>query len=121
MNMNDYSTQALVTLNDLGREGNLIHAALLLTSEAGEVADALKKSVVYGKEVDKVNLLEEAGDLIYGINLLLYSIGYSWDDALEGNIAKLKARYPNGVFEAGRAIHRDKQTEMKALADSLGG
>lgn len=43
-------------------ETDLQHACLGLISEAGEISDALKAHMIYGKELDVVNLKEEAGD-----------------------------------------------------------
>ena len=37
MDINEYSKLALRTANDLGPTGDLIHAALLIASEGGEV------------------------------------------------------------------------------------
>ena len=36
----------------------VLHSALGLSTEAGEILDAVKKHVYYGKELDKVNLLK---------------------------------------------------------------
>lgn len=44
-----------------------IHVHLLLTSEVGELASAYKKVFGYGRKLDRVNVVEELGDLFYGI------------------------------------------------------
>lgn len=56
----------------LSEESNirLLHGAIGLATESGEFLDALKKHIYYGKELDRVNLAEELGDL-FGIRPLL--------------------------------------------------
>jgi NTP pyrophosphatase (non-canonical NTP hydrolase) len=69
MNFAEYSPLALRTAKQLTSEQNLRHAAILMISEAGEIADAIKAFAIYGKPLDRVNLLEEVGDLLWGLNL----------------------------------------------------
>ena len=71
-----------------------IHACLGLASETGEIADALKKHIVYGKELDLINLLEESGDLMWYQALLLTAIKKTMEEVMEKNMAKLKLRFP---------------------------
>src|ERR1700757_1173035 len=67
----------------------LIHAALGLASEVGEFADALKKAIFYGKPLDKVNLSEESGDLLWYLALASNVPGMlSLNENMERNIAK---------------------------------
>ena len=119
MDIETYSRLALRTAGDLGPTGDLIHAALLITSEAGEVADAIKKHYAYGQPLDKLSLVEESGDLCWGINLLLRTIGVSWESVWLGNIAKLEVRYPGLVWTEEGAGDRDKEAEAIALAKAL--
>lgn len=71
MNFSDYSPLALRTAKPLTQEQNLKHAAILMISEAGEIADAIKAFAIYGKPLDNVNLVEEVGDLLWGLNLYI--------------------------------------------------
>lgn len=70
-------------------------------------------------ELDKVNLVEELGDLLWYVTLGLDSIGVSLDALLDANEAKLRARYPEGHFTEGRALTRDRDGERTAMADSI--
>ena len=94
MNLNDYQRLALGTAAPASDELNLIHAALGLTGEAGEFADAVKRALVYGRPLDKLNLKEEVGDLLWYCALAAESLGYSLNDIASDNIAKLQVRYP---------------------------
>lgn len=92
----------------------LLHAAIGLATEAGEIQDQLKKVIFYGKPLDKTNLIEEAGDLAWYMAILLDALGTSFDEIQEKNIAKLKARYGDKFSEAS-AMNRDLVTERKIL------
>jgi NTP pyrophosphatase (non-canonical NTP hydrolase) len=94
--------------------GQMLHAVLGLMSETGEIADALKKHIIYGKALDEVNMLEESGDQSWYLALLLRAVGRGFEDALERNIAKLKARYGD-KFSAHAALNRDLVKERAAL------
>ena len=43
----------------------LLHAQLGLHTEGGELADALKRHLFYGKPLDPVNIAEEIGDVFW--------------------------------------------------------
>ena len=76
MNFSEYSPLALRTAKPLTPEQNLKHAAILMISEAGEIADAVKAHVIYGKPLDYVNIVEEVGDVLWGLNLYLTAKGF---------------------------------------------
>jgi len=90
----------------------LLHAGIGLATEAGETLDALKKHVFYGQDLDKGNLAEETGDLVWYLAIVLDVLGLSFDDIMEANIKKLKTRYPEG-FTKHEALNRDTKKEMK--------
>lgn len=92
----------------------LIHAVLGLSSEVGELADALKKHIIYGKALDEINILEENGDLDWYQAVMLHAIKRSTSEAYDRNIAKLRARY-GATFDAQKALNRDLVAERKAL------
>ncbi len=92
----------------------LIHATLGMASEVGELADALKKHIIYGQALDEINVLEESSDLTWYVALGLSAIKRSMGEALEKNIAKLRARYGD-AFDASKALNRDLAAERKAL------
>jgi NTP pyrophosphatase (non-canonical NTP hydrolase) len=119
MDINEYSKLALRTANDLGPTGDLIHATLLITSEGGEIADVIKKHYAYGRPLDTIHLIEEVGDCMWGINLLLKTIGVTWEEVMEVNIAKLAARYPDLCFDDGHSLNRDKVREEAAIRGVL--
>lgn len=124
MNLNEYQKLAEVTESKdfekiLGRitieNIRLLHATLGLASEVGEFADQLKKHIFYGKSLDKINLSEESGDLLWYLALASNVPGMiSLDENTNRNISKLKARYGD-KFSEFAAANRNLETERKIL------
>lgn len=100
-------------LNDNGLK-RLLHAGIGLSTEAGEFLDALKKHIFYGKELDKVNLAEEMGDLFWYMAIVADELGFEFEEVMEKNIAKLKARYGEKFTEEA-AEKRDLNREREIL------
>jgi len=104
----------------------LLHAFMGMSTEVGEILDALKKHVFYGKTLDLVNVCEEFGDLDWfrgiGIDALSNLLGTdpkSLDETIKkNNIEKLQARYPNKFTETD-AIQRDLTAERKILENEI--
>ena len=98
-----------------GEYGDILHAVMGMCTEAGEIQDNLKRFLFYGKSFDKANVIEECGDVLWYVALALKSVNCSMEDCMKVNIAKLKARYPNG-FETDKALNRDLEGEKVAMA-----
>lgn len=92
----------------------LLHALLGIMSEAGELADALKKHIVYRAQLDEINLIEENGDLSWYQSLLLSACNASWEVSWQKNIDKLRVRFPD-AFTHAQALNRDLDAERRAL------
>ena len=92
-------------------EMDLLHAAIGMVTESGEFIDELKKHIYYNKPLDKVNLKEELGDLLWYVALAMRSLNISFEEIMNGNIKKLEIRYPNGVsdFRALNSIIKDER------------
>jgi len=74
----------------------LEHALWGITSESGEMADLLKKAKIHGKELDTVELIGEAGDMMWYFALFCDALDISFEDLWDKNIRKLQARFPDG-------------------------
>lgn len=61
LSYDDEVTRTFSKMNS-GNDG-MVHAAIGLAGETGELIDCLKKSLVYGRELHTANLIEELGDL----------------------------------------------------------
>lgn len=91
---------------------NLIHMAIGISGESGELLDAIKKVVMYNKEVDRANVVEELGDLEFYMEGLRQELNISRDECLSQNIHKLstgpKARYKAGYSDGAAQARADK-------------
>lgn len=99
---------------DAKQLGRLIHGLFGSCTEVGESHDMVKKSIMYGKPFDKVNVLEEAGDTLWYLAVALDACGFTMEEAMERNIAKLRHRFPD-KFTSEKAITRDLLGEREVL------
>lgn len=84
------------------------NAASGLASEAGEINEIYKKVYFHGHPLDEAcmeHLKKEQGDLLWYCMLNCFANGWDPREILAMNIAKLKARYPDG-FDTERSINR---------------
>jgi NTP pyrophosphatase (non-canonical NTP hydrolase) len=77
----------------------LIHAHFGMSSETGEIGDALKKHLIYCQPLDVENLVEECGDLLWYISMMLTAADVTFEECMKGNIEKLRIRYPEKFTE----------------------
>jgi len=114
MDINTYKVESERTLIDKGHDLNLLHAAMGISTESGELMDAFKRKIFYGKELDVVNVKEEIGDLMWYVAILLRELDLDFEELLQVNIDKLKARYPE-KFTEENALNRDLDKEREIL------
>lgn len=88
------------------RKCHLLHMVLGISGEAGELLDAVKKHVIYGKELDLENVTEEAGDILFYLEGLLQPLGITLDDCRQATMDKLAKRYPGLTYTNQAAIER---------------
>lgn len=88
-------------------QAHLLHMALGVAGEAGEIVDAIKKSVIYQKPLDINNLKEEIGDTLFYLQGICNTIGTTLARCQSDNIEKLTARYHTGSYS-------DKQAQERA-------
>lgn len=82
------------------------HTAILgIAGESGELADYFKKVLFQGHDTEENKVLEEIGDLLFYIVLLLHSENKTLVDAIIYNVNKLLKRYPTG-FSSERSKNR---------------
>mgnify|MGYP001586642477 CR=1 FL=1 len=70
------------------------HAVMGLVTEAGELMSVVKKAKIYGKKPDAVNIIEEAGDVMWYLAVLADELGVSFEEIWDKNIRKLQVRFP---------------------------
>lgn len=100
MELNEYQEMALRTAGHReDAEKVLTYTALGLTGESGEVAEHIKKAFYHGHTLDRASLCKELGDVLWYVAVMADSLGLGLDEIAAENIAKLKARYPEGFSE----------------------
>lgn len=111
MSPNEYQQEAARTLIEkpdaqyTDSEMMLLWNAIGLGGEAGEVLEIVKKGVFHRHGVDDTRLRKECGDCLWYIAAILSKKGWKLEDVMLENIAKLKARYPEG-YSSERSINR---------------
>lgn len=99
---------------DYGKAVATLHGIIGIITEAGELAQALLEVIKHPKNPDIINIREEVGDLLWYEAILLEAIGSGFEDTMEINIKKLRARFPNKFTEYD-ALNRDLNNERKTL------
>ena len=72
---------------------NMVHMILGLCGESAELLDQVKKNVIYGRDLDMENMVEELGDLEFYMEGLRQELGVTREECLSHNIEKLTKRY----------------------------
>ncbi|MDO4866996.1 MAG: nucleoside triphosphate pyrophosphohydrolase family protein [Clostridia bacterium] len=108
MTINEYQSLALRTLNPaLSEKDVLINGVMGLCGEAGEAIDLVKKHLHQGHPLDREGLVRELGDIAWYLAETAYALGVDLETVLQGNIDKLRRRYPEG-FETVKSIERNE-------------
>lgn len=92
---------------------DLLHAGLGIFSESGEIADAIKKHIIYNQPLDIENIVEELGDMEFYLAQLRQILFLSRDSILQSNMDKLLKRYPKFTYTDARAKERLDRKELK--------
>ena len=87
----------------------LLTAALGLTAESGEFTEVVKKIILQGKPYTEDNVFHmkrELGDICWYIAQACMALDTTFDELIEMNVDKLKARYPGGEFDVHKSENR---------------
>ena len=87
----------------------LLTAALGLTAEAGEFTEVVKKIILQGKPYNEENIFHmkrELGDICWYLAQACMALDTTFDEIIEMNVDKLKARYPGGEFDVHKSDNR---------------
>lgn len=107
MNIRDFQTLSVRTMNkELTKEQAISNMIFGANGELGEVTDILKKHLYQGHRINKQHLSEEIGDTLFYIVNLCTLFNLDIEDILQGNVDKLRNRYPEG-FDSAKSINRN--------------
>ena len=88
---------------------HLLTAALGLTAESGEFTEIVKKILLQGKPYNEDNVFHmkrELGDICWYLAQACMALDTTFDEIIEMNVDKLKARYPGGEFDVHKSENR---------------
>lgn len=112
-----YQLAALRTAPVEKGENGLLDVGAYNLWEAGEIGNIIKKVLHHGHDLDSVDkddkkgrtyrqrIVDESGDLLWALAIILYAVGSKMSGAAGGNVEKLKKRYPAG-FSIEASINR---------------
>lgn len=87
---------------------DLWHMATGVSTEAGELLDAVKKHVIYNKDIDVENIIEEIGDELFYLYGMMNSLKLTLAQTIEANKVKLMERYKKGYSDKAAQDREDK-------------
>ena len=102
--------ESLSSLNSKGANiERLTTAAVGISAEGGEFMEIVKKMVFQGKPWNHDNrehLIIELGDVMWYVMQACAALNVTLDEVIEGNVEKLKKRYPGGDFDVHKSENR---------------
>lgn len=98
----------------MNANARIAHGAIGIVTEAGELLDSVRNG-----SIDKTNITEECGDVLWYMAVLLDAVGSSFEEVMEVNAAKLCKRFTDG-FNEGAAINRDHASERELMDRLIG-
>lgn len=112
MTVNEYQRAAMRTLNpSLSPKDVLINSVMGLCGESGEAIDLVKKWLAQGHSLDRERLAKELGDIAWYLAEAATALDVPLEDIFQGNLDKLRARYPDG-FASVRSIERKQEETL---------
>lgn len=100
MTIDEYERSAARTLNPkLSETERLIDAAAGLAEESGEILGLVRKHVYQSHALPLDRLTAELGDALWCLAMTAKCAGLTLDQVASANVAKLRARYPNGYSD----------------------
>ena len=95
-----------------------LHALLGMVTELAELSEVVRESWDNPSEALELKAADEGGDFLWYFAILCRSRGWDFEKLCAGNIAKLRARFPE-KFSSDLATNRNLVSEDLALAKGL--
>jgi len=87
-------------------QAELLHMAVGVSGEAGELLDAIKKHCIYQKALDTDNVIEELGDLEFFMERIRQILNIHRETTIRENQKKLSIRYKDYQYSNSDAQRR---------------
>ena len=113
MKVNDYGLMVATLLKNpelikhelSAKSANLLHVAVGIAGEAGEILELAKKVVINSHQPNPEKFLAELGDIEFYLEAMRQHFGFTRDQVLQANIDKLQHRY-DGVYSDRASVAR---------------
>ena len=115
MNLEEYQELCKETsIKHEDKEKEIMTLGLGISGEAGDVAGCIKKTVSH-KDGQMSGVKENLGDTLWYIAMICNYYGWSLEEIMNENIAKLQKRYPEGfsIEDAKKEGRKDWNEESK--------
>jgi NTP pyrophosphatase (non-canonical NTP hydrolase) len=90
-------------------KADLLHMAVGVAGEGGELLDAVKRHTIYDKPLDRANVIEELGDIEFFLEGVRQNLEITREETLQANFDKLGVRYHGHQYSDEQAqLRRDK-------------
>jgi NTP pyrophosphatase (non-canonical NTP hydrolase) len=121
LNEDEVRDELIQQVEELGQRMTLGVLGLGISGEAGEVADEIKKYVGHGHWKDGFDMPKELGDVLWYVATICQALDLDMGEVAEKNIAKLRARYPQGFStEASKTRADTKDPEQVERPPPIG-
>ncbi|MEX2152359.1 MAG: nucleoside triphosphate pyrophosphohydrolase family protein [Gemmatimonadaceae bacterium] len=111
MTLDEYQTAAARTTNTtLSDTERLMDAAAGLAEESGEILGLVRKHAYQSHTLNRERLATELGDALWCLAITARSAGLTLEGVAAANVAKLKARYPEGYRDAASRDRPEQRT-----------
>lgn len=95
---------------------NELHGSLGVFSEAGEILELVENAIFKGEEIEREKVVDEVGDLLWYVAMLLREVDVSFEEVARLNIEKLRKRFPS-KFEEERAAKPNHGEEQLVFSN----
>lgn len=102
-----YEDEVMATANPISEyRHRCLKGVLGLVSEAGELSGIYEKIEYQGHVPDVEAIKKEVGDVLWYLTYFILVNGWTLQEIMEHNTAKLRERYPKGHFDADDSMRR---------------
>ena len=108
ISFNEYQIEANKLISSDGRKDLLSNGVLGLAGESGECCDIIKKYKYQGHELNRDDLIEELGDVLWYIAETCLGLDVTLEEVALKNLDKLHKRYHGSTFHKEDSINRNK-------------
>ena len=106
ISFNEYQLEAFKLISEKGKADLLTNGVLGLAGESGECCDIIKKHKYQGHELNKDDLIEELGDVLWYVAETCSGLNITLEEVAIRNLDKLHKRYHGSKFSEKDSINR---------------